>query len=148
VESDISRTLTANAHNPESFNITHNCTEEDATSVEVFATPERADIVSNHPPVLPPSQSHVEDASVSGDREQLQLQPTVEATCTDRKRMQPTEDSCDVATPSQAEQEQQPQEVTTNCVTMSSTATATEKLCTGIVATSAASKTFKPVCMI
>ena len=141
-EPDTSRTLTANANNPELFNITQSCTEEDAPSTEVVTTPERTDVVSKHPPVLPPSQSHVmdmEDASVSGEREQLHLQPTGAAVTDENIFLQPTEDSCDVATPSQAEDgihqhEQQLQEVTTNCVTMSSTTAATEKLCTGIVA--------------
>ncbi|XP_065896963.1 uncharacterized protein [Dysidea avara] len=142
-EPDTSRTLTANANNPELFNITQNCTEEDAPSTDVVTTTERTDIVSNRPPVLPPSQSHVmdmEDASVSGEREELHLQPAVDAATDGKNILQPTEDSCDVATPSQAEdgihqQEHQPQEVTTDCVTMSSTTTATEKLCTGIVPT-------------
>jgi len=139
-EPDTSRTLTANANNPESFKITQNCMEEDAPSTEVVTTPERTDIVSKHPPVLPPSHvMDMEDASVSGEREQLHLQPTGAAVTDGNNLLQPTEDSCDVATPSQAEDgthqhEQQQQEVTTNCITMSSITAATDKLCTGIVA--------------
>jgi len=139
-EPDTSKTLTANTNNPESFNITQNCTEENAPSTEVVTTPERTVIVSNHPPVLPPSQSHViEDASVSGEteREQLHLQPSGAAVTDGNNMLQPMEDSCDVATPSQVQedihQQEQPHKVTTNCVTMSSS-TVSGKLCTGIVA--------------
>ena len=138
-QADTSRTLTANANNPESFKVAH-CVIEDAPSTEVVSTSERTIIDPSRPPVLLPSRSHVtvtdmENASVSGEREQLHLQPSEVAVSNGKNSFQPTDDSCDLATPSQAEQEEQPQEVITNCVTVLPTISTTvvEKLCTGMV---------------